>query len=348
LLPERRPAGRPFATDSTRIIFRETSFMILLRRARPAVTLLASAAMFALAAAPVRADDAAKPADPKAAAAQPAAPSTKPVATVNGQPITQEELILVGEDIAPTLPQQATDAQKQDYIVNFAINLRLAAAEAEKEKVIDQADLDKRLAYARQRILMDALMKKVMKDATSDEAVKKTYDDAVKKVPPQEEIHARHILLDNEADAKKAYERVKNGEDFAKVAKEMSKDPGATDGGDLGWFTRDRMVKEFADAAFGLKPGEISQPVKSQFGWHVIKLEDRRQKALPTLDQVKPQIVNYLEQQAQQDLIGKLRASAKIDQPSAPASTGPATDSGVPLPPPGDAQPGAAPAQPAQ
>ncbi|MDQ0396333.1 peptidylprolyl isomerase [Labrys monachus] len=305
--------------------------MISLRRVRPAASLLAGVALFALAAAPLHAADAAKPAD------------AKPVATVNGQPITQEDLTIVGEDLAATLPPQATEAQKQDYITNFAINLRLAAAEAEKEKVGDPAEIEKKLAYYRQRILMEALMSKAAKDAVTDEAVKKTYDEAVKKVPPQEEVHARHILLDNEADAKKAYARVKAGEDFAKVAKEMSKDPGATDGGDLGWFTRDRMVKEFADAAFALKPGEISEPVKSQFGWHVIKLEDRREKAPPTLDQVKPQIASYLAQQAQQDLLTKLRAGAKIDQPT-PASTGPAMDSGVPLPPPDGSQPDAAPA----
>jgi peptidyl-prolyl cis-trans isomerase C len=307
--------------------------MISLRRVRPAVTLLAGAAMFALAAASASAADAAKPAD------------AKPVATVNGQPITQEDLDIAGEDLGPNLPPQITPAQKQDYLTTFAVNLRLAAAEAEKEKVGDPAEIEKKLAYYRQRILMEALLSKAAKDAVTDEAIKKTYDEAVKKVPPQEEVHARHILLDNEADAKKAYDRVKAGEDFAKVAKEMSKDPGATDGGDLGWFTRDRMVKEFADAAFALKPGDISQPVKSQFGWHVIKLEDRREKAPPSLDQVKPQIASYLAQQAQQDTITKLRAAAKIDQPTAPAATGPAMDSGVPLPPPDASQPGnAAPA----
>ena len=313
--------------------------MISLRRVRPAATLLAGVAAFALAVAPVYAEDAAKPADttPAAGAAAPAADAS---VSVNGQPITQDQLNIVAQDLGPNLPQQATAAQKQDYITNFAINLRLAAAEAEKEKVGDPADLQKKLDYYRQRIMMEALMTKVAKDAVTDEAIKKTYDDAIKKVAPEEEVHARHILLDNEADAKKAYDRVKGGEDFAKVAKEVSKDPGAADGGDLGWFTKDRMVKEFADAAFALKPGEISQPVKSQFGWHIIKLEDRRQKAPPPLEQVKQQIASFLAQQAQQDMITKLRTAAKIVQPKPPAQTGPASDAPQPAMP--------APAAPAQ
>ena len=103
-------------------------------------------------------------------------------------------------------------------------------------------------------------------------------------------MHARHILLESEDEAKKAQARVKGGEDFAKVAKELSKDPGSSEGGDLGFFTKDRMVKEFADAAFAMKPGDISVPVKSQFGWHVIRLEERRTKPIPSFDQVKPQI----------------------------------------------------------
>jgi peptidyl-prolyl cis-trans isomerase C len=148
---------------------------------------------------------------------------------------------------------------------------------------------------------------------------------------------------------------VKGGEDFGKVAKELSKDPGSADGGDLGWFTKDRMVKEFADAAFALKPGEVSSPVKSQFGWHVIKLEERRQKAVPTFDQVKPQIANYLTRKSQQDLILKLRAEAKIEKAEAPKPPQPAAPGGQQTPAPapdsapsGEAKPVPQDGQPAQ
>jgi peptidyl-prolyl cis-trans isomerase C len=281
--------------------------------------LLGSAALLALAAgAPAFAQD--------------QAGQAKPTATVNGQPITNEDLAVAEADLAGSLPQQMTPEQKREYLTSYAIDLKLVAAEAEKEKVSDPAALQKRLDYFRNKILMEDLLTKVAKDAATDEAMKKLYDDTVKSVKPEEEVHARHILLENEADAKKAEERVKGGEDFAKVAKELSKDPGSSDGGDLGWFTKDRMVKEFADAAFAMKPGDISDPVKSQFGWHIIKVEDRRTKPVPTFDQVKPQIANYLTRKSQQDLILKLRAEAKIDKPEPPKPTSPPAAPAAPAP----------------
>src|SRR5262249_44541302 len=224
------------------------------------------------------------------------------------------------------------------YLTSYAIDLKLVAAEAAKEHV-PVADMDQRLAYFRNKILMERMLTKVGTEAATDEAMHKLYDDTAKTIQPEDEVHARHILLETEDQAKKAYDRVKGGEDFAKVAKELSKDPGSSDGGDLGWFTKDRMVKEFADAAFAMKPGEISPPVKSQFGWHVIKVEDRRTKPVPTFDQVKPQIANYLTRKSQQDLILKLSAEPKLDKPEPPKPAAPAT-------PPAAAAPDAAPAAP--
>ena len=289
---------------------------------RLAASMLGGVALLALAAFPVRAEDA-----------------PKPPATVNGEAITPDELKIAEEDLAASLPQQMTADQKKEYLISYAIDLRLAAAEAEKVKPLNEDEITKKLAYFRKKVLMEALLTKVAADATTDEAAKKFYDDTVKTLKPEEEVHARHILLENEDDAKKAYERVKGGEDFAKVAKELSKDPGSSDGGDLGWFTKDRMVKEFAEAAFALKAGEISPPVKSQFGWHVIKLEERRTKAIPSFDQVKPQVVRYLTQKAQQDLILKLRQSAKIEKPEAPkpADAAPAPADAAPAPAPAPA-----------
>lgn len=319
--------------------------MISFRRVRPAATLLASVAILVFAAAPSFAEDAAKPAaaqTPAATAPAATAPAT-PTISVDGQPITEDDLKAVEQEIGQSLSPQMSPAKRQDVIINAAINLRLAANEAEKEKVMDEAAIQKKLAFFRQRILIDALVSKASKEAVTDEAIKKAYDDQIKLIPVQDEVHARHILVPTEDDAKKVEARLKAGEDFAKVAKEVSKDPGSADqGGDLGWFTKDRMVKEFADAAFNMKPGEISQPVKSQFGYHVIKLEERRPQAPPPLDRVKSQISDYLTQKAQQDLFTKLRANAKIVQP-APAPADPAADTGVQLP---DAAP-ADPAQPA-
>ncbi len=145
-------------------------------------------------------------------------------------------------------------------------------------------------------------------------------------------------MVATEADAQAVLKRLKAGEDFAKVAKEVSKDPGS-EGGDLGWFTKERMVPEFADAAFKLDPGQVSDPVKSQFGWHIIKLEEKRQKSFPPFDEVKEQIVRYVVQKAQSDMIVKLRETAKIersDEPEAPPADAMA---GKPDAKPADAKP---------
>ncbi len=184
-------------------------------------------------------------------------------------------------------------------------------------------------------MLLDQYLTGLGKKAVTEEAAKKLYEDTTKAMAPEEEAHARHILVETEDQAKAVVDRLKKGEDFAKVAADVSKDPGSgKEGGDLGWFTKDRMVPEFAEAAFKLKKGEVSAPVKSQFGWHVIKLEDKRTKPLPDFAAVKPQIEQYLERKAQQDAVLALREKAKVerlDKPAAPAA--PAPDAAKPAEP---------------
>jgi peptidyl-prolyl cis-trans isomerase C len=141
-------------------------------------------------------------------------------------------------------------------------------------------------------------------------------------MPPEEEVHARHILVPTEDEAKAIEAELKKGADFATLAKEKSKDPGAADGGDLGYFTKDQMVAEFSDVAFKLDKGQVSDPVKTQFGWHIIKVEDKRTKPTPTFDEVKSQISTYVAHRAQAELVDKLRKTAtieRLDQPPAPA-----------------------------
>ena len=125
---------------------------------------------------------------------------------------------------------------------------------------------------------------------------------------------ARHILVESEDEAKQVIEELKKGGDFAELAKKKSKDPGASDGGDLGYFTKEQMVPEFSNVAFTLEAGKISDPVKSQFGWHVIKVEDKRKKKAPDFETVKPQIETYVTRKAQADLVSKLRETAKIER----------------------------------
>ncbi|MGB7079298.1 MAG: peptidylprolyl isomerase, partial [Xanthobacteraceae bacterium] len=140
----------------------------------------------------------------------------------------------------------------------------------------------------------------------------------------EEEVHARHILVPTEDEAKEIEAELKNGADFATLAKEKSKDPGAADGGDLGYFTKDQMVPEFSAAAFKLDKGQISDPVHTQFGWHIIKVEDKRIKPTPTFDELKTQLENYVAHKAQAELVASLRKDATIERLDKPAATPPA------------------------
>jgi peptidyl-prolyl cis-trans isomerase C len=247
------------------------------------------------------------------AMADPAAPAAKVLATVNGKNITEEDLKLAMEDLGSSLPQQLHGKARETYLLDYLIDGQLVVQKATADKLDKTPDFTEKLGYLRDKALMEVLLGDVAKAATTDEALHKTYDEAAAAQKPETEVHARHILVATEADAQAALKRVKAGEDFAIVAKEVSKDPGS-EGGDLGWFTKDRMVPEFADAAFKLEPGQVSDPVKSQFGWHIIKLEEKRQKSFPPFDEVKDQLVRYVIQKAQSDMIVKLRDSAKIER----------------------------------
>ncbi len=261
-------------------------------------------------------------------AAQPGfAQADKIVARVNGLPITEREVALATEDLGERLAQ-IPEARKRDEVINYLVDLKLGAKAAGDAKMGDGPDFAARLAYNRDKVLLDAYLASEAKKAATPEAAKKLFDDTVKSLTPEEEVNARHILVEEEAQAKAVVERLKKGEDFAKVAGEISKDPGSgKEGGSLGWFSKERMVPEFAEAAFKLTKGQLSEPVKSQFGWHVIKLDDRRTKPAPDFAAVKPQIDQYLERKAQQDIIVALRDNAKVerlDQPEVPAAPAPA------------------------
>jgi peptidyl-prolyl cis-trans isomerase C len=149
--------------------------------------------------------------------------------------------------------------------------------------------------------------------------MKKVYEDASKQISGEQEVHARHILVETEDDAKAIEDELKKGGDFAELAKKKSKDPGSADGGDLGFFTKDQMVPEFANVAFSLEPGKISDPVKTQFGWHVIKVEEKRNRKPPDFEQVRGQIETYVTRKAQADYVSKLREAAKIERTDKPA-----------------------------
>src|SRR5579872_4140856 len=193
-------------------------------------------AMVMLACLPVRAEDA------------------NPVlAKVNGSEIRQSDVALAEEELGPSLAQM-DPATKKENVLAFLIDMKIVAKAAEDKKIEDRPDFKARLAFSRNRLLMDNLLATEGKAATTEEAMKKVYDEAAKQIAGEQEVHARHILVETEDDAKAIEAELKKGADFAELAKSKSKDPGASDGGDLGFFTKDQMVPEFANVAFSLEP----------------------------------------------------------------------------------------------
>lgn len=250
-----------------------------------------------------------------AAGAQTPAPAPdKVVARADGISVTEADLAMAAEDPALSLPGMS-EAQKRDLLVSYMVDLKLGAKAAAEAKVAESPDFARKLAYFRDKLLLDEYLEREVRKAVTPEASRKLYDETVKTMKPEPEVRARHILVEQEDEAKKAHARVKAGESFAKVAEELSKDPGSKgEGGDLGFFAKDRMVAPFAEAAFKLEPGQVSEPVKSQFGWHVIKVEEKRVKPIPPFEEMKEQVEQYLTRKAQQDLVLKLRQNAKIER----------------------------------
>jgi peptidyl-prolyl cis-trans isomerase C len=246
------------------------------------------------------------------------------VAKVNGVEIHQSDLDAVEAEAGQIPPM--TENQKKDYLVTFMTDMIVVSKAAQEQKLGDTPDFARRLEFNRNKLLMSALLEKIGKEALNEQEMRKVYEDAIKQVPPEEEVHARHILIraaTGDDKASKAAEdkikavivRLNKGEDFTKVATEVTEDPsGKANGGDLGYFSKEQMVPEFADVAFKLDKGKISEPVKTQFGWHVIKVEDKRQKPPPAYNDVKPQIEAFVSRKAQAELVTKLRESAKVEK----------------------------------
>jgi peptidyl-prolyl cis-trans isomerase C len=276
-----------------------------LPRRLPVVSIVAALAVAALVsapAAPLRAQDA-----------------DAVLARVNGIDVHQSDLAFAEEEIGNNMPQQMAQDQKRDYLITYLSDVILLSQAAQQQKLDQNPDVQRRLTFDHNRVLMEALLQKAGEAAATDDEMHKVYEEAVKQMGNEEEVHARHILVATEDEAKAIEVELKNGADFATLAKEKSKDPGAADGGDLGYFTKDQMVPEFSEVAFKLDKGQVSDPVHTQFGWHIIKVEDKRTKPTPAFDQVKGQLTNYVAHRAQAQLVDSLRKSATIERLDTPA-----------------------------
>jgi peptidyl-prolyl cis-trans isomerase C len=241
----------------------------------------------------------------------PAAADEPVVARIDGVEIVQSDLDFAASEVGPRLGNYRPSDRRR-VLLQYVIENELMAAAAEKEKLNDADTFKARVKYHARRALRDAYFDKSITGGVSEADAKKIYDEKMASVKPEQEVHARHILVVTEDEAKDVAERLKKGEDFAALAKEKSKDTNA-EGGDLGFFTRGQMLKPFEEVAFALDIGEVSEPVETQFGWHIIKVEEKRDQEVPGFDKVKAAIMAQLVQQKAQSVVTGLRDAAKIE-----------------------------------
>jgi peptidyl-prolyl cis-trans isomerase C len=239
-------------------------------------------------------------------------PEEKVILIINGHEIRTSELEIAAEDIALQLGDLPAKL-RYPFLVEYLVERHLLAQAAVKEGMADTEEYKERLAFYQAKALRDAYFNSKIKPSITDEEVKAAYEKEATKVKVSERVRARHILVQTEKEAKDVLARLNKGEKFEDIAKQASLDGSKDYGGDLGYFAAEEMVPEFSKAAFGLKVGEISQPVKTDYGWHVIKLEDRKQGGAQPFDQVKAGVKAVLMRKKVQDEVTALRKQAKIE-----------------------------------
>ncbi|HEY0523976.1 MAG TPA: peptidylprolyl isomerase [Stellaceae bacterium] len=266
------------------------------------------------------------------------------VARINGQELHRSDV----EAAQRGLPQQIQQMPLESIypmLLDQMVNGKLLSEAGRQEKLDQDPEVKKQLARVEDRVLQQAYIGKEVEKAATDDKLKAKYEQYVKDNPPKEEVNARHILVEKEADAKAVIADLNKGADFADLAKKKSTDPAAQNGGDLGWFSREEMVPEFSDAAFKLKKGEYTkEPVKTQFGYHVIKVEDRRMGQPPSFDEAKEELTSSIAREVINDKIKSLRDQAKVETFALDGSPMPPAGSAAPSA--GSAAPAAAPAAP--
>lgn len=237
----------------------------------------------------------------------------KVVAKVNGNTITEADMRFANAEIGAQLgdiPENVKRRALAEYLIDNALFAEAAIA----AKIAADPAFEEQMQYVRRRLLREQYFEKQLKGAISEADAKKIYDQRVAQLKSENEVAARHILVDNEEKAKEILAKIKAGGDFAALAKENSTDTGSKEqGGFLGYFGRGQMVPEFEKAAFTMIKGQVSEPVKTNFGWHIIKLEDRRRKPPPSFNEVKETILNSLAVLKAQEVVGALRKKADVE-----------------------------------
>ena len=236
----------------------------------------------------------------------------KVVVVINGHEIKTSEVEIAAEDIALQLGDLPAKL-RYPFLIEYLVERHLLAQAAVKQGIADTEEYKQRLAFYQAKALRDAYFNSTIKPSVTDEEVKAAYDKEASKVKVSERVRARHILVQTEKEAKEVLARLNKGEKFEDIAKQVSLDGSKDYGGDLGYFSAEEMVPEFSKAAFSLKIGETSAPVKTDYGWHVIKVEDRKQGGAQPFDQVRAGIKAVLMRKKVQDTVSDLRKQAKIE-----------------------------------
>lgn len=235
------------------------------------------------------------------------------IATVNGSEITEGDMAIAENEFGPQFGNLQGD-QRRAALLSALIEVRLLASEAEKQELADSEEFARRMEFLRQSALHSAYIEKTVTSKVTDEEVRAVYDEQVAETPPAEEVHARHILVKTKEEADEIVKQLDDGGDFEALAKEKSTDGAAAQGGDLGYFSSGQMVPEFEKVAFELQPGEYTkQPVETQFGFHVIKVEDKRQKQPPAFDAVQDRLRSALVRNKYVEQVNTLREAAEVD-----------------------------------
>ena len=259
-----------------------------------------------------------------AESAAPAEDDSEVLATVNGKNITEADAQEFYQSLPPQFRQIPIDLVRPQ-LVEQLINMEIVSQAAEAEKYYETEAFKEKLGAARSQLLQEVYLAAKIDEVVTDERLQEDYKKVAEEFTPEEELHARHILLKTEQEAKDMIKLLDEGGDFVELAKEYSTGPAGPRGGDLGYFTRERMVPEFADAAFALKDGEYSkEPVKSQFGYHVIKVEGRRNTEPPSFEEVEEELRAEATNDAVDRLLADLKAKAEIVVTAPPAAEEPA------------------------
>ena len=247
------------------------------------------------------------------AMAQDAAPAEDPVlATVNGEDILESEVRATQQGLPQQYRQLPFDMLKADLLTR-EINQRLLMDAGSEAGLADDEEVKAQIAALERRLIAETYLDRALNDAITEDAINAKYEEFIATNEPEPQVHARHILLESEEDAKAIIAELDDGADFVELAKEKSTGPSGPNGGDLGFFNRGDMVAPFAEAAFAMEPGTYSsEPVQTQFGWHVIKVEEKKEGTQPSLDEVRQQLVAEISRDAFNALVEDLRSDAEI------------------------------------